>query len=53
VAKVLELEPDPVSHGELTANVESKAPNVEVWNAANDNAQVELKQFYGDGHWNS
>jgi FkbM family methyltransferase len=53
VAKVLALEPDPVAHGELTANVAANAPNVEVWNAAIDNAPGELKLFVGDGLGNS
>ncbi|HRP09796.1 MAG TPA: FkbM family methyltransferase [Terricaulis sp.] len=49
VAKVLALEPDPVAHGELVANVGANAPNVEVWNAAVDTAPGELKLYVGDG----
>ncbi|HRE42979.1 MAG TPA: FkbM family methyltransferase [Terricaulis sp.] len=53
VAKVIALEPDPVAHGELTANVAANAPNVEVWNAAIDNAPGELTLYVGDGLGNS
>ena len=53
VAKVLALEPDPIAHGELNANVAANAPNVEIWNAAVDSAPGELKLFVGDGLGNS
>jgi FkbM family methyltransferase len=53
VAKVIALEPDPVAHGELSANVGANAPNVDIWNAAIDNQPGELKLFVGDGLGNS
>jgi FkbM family methyltransferase len=53
VAKVLALEPDPVAHGELKANVAENAPNVEIWNAAIDNAPGELKLYAAEGLGNS
>ncbi len=53
VARVIALEPDPVAHGELTANVAANAPNVEIWNAAVDNAPGELKLYASEGLGNS
>lgn len=53
VAKVLALEPDPIAHGELKANVAENAPNVEIWNAAVDNEPGELKLYVGEGLGNS
>lgn len=53
VAKVLALEPDPIAYGELRANVDANAPNVEIWNAAVDNEPGELKLYVGDGLGNS
>lgn len=53
VSKVIALEPDPVAHGELTANVEANAANVDIWNAAIDNEPGELKLYVGEGLGNS
>ena len=53
VSRVIALEPDPVARGELTANVEANAPNVEIWNAAIDNTPGELKLYAAQGLGNS
>lgn len=53
VARVIALEPDPVARGELSANVDANAPNVEILNAAIDNTPGELKLYAAQGLGNS
>ncbi|NEX94380.1 FkbM family methyltransferase [Caulobacter sp. 17J65-9] len=49
VEKVIALEPDPVAHQELAANIEANVKNVEVWNAAVDQAPGVLKLYAPEG----
>jgi FkbM family methyltransferase len=53
VARVIALEPDPIAHAELVDNVADNAPNVEIWNAAINLTQGELKLFAPKGFGNS
>jgi FkbM family methyltransferase len=49
MARVIALEPDPVAHAELSANIAGNVGNVEIWNAAVDLAPGELKLFAPQG----
>jgi FkbM family methyltransferase len=53
VARVLAIEPDPVAHAELAANIAANAANVEIWNAAVDRERGELKLYAPKGFGNS
>lgn len=53
MARVIALEPDPVAHGELAANIAANVANVEIWNAAVDLEPGELKLYAPQGFGNS
>ncbi len=49
MARVIALEPDPVAHRELSANIAANVANVEIWNAAVDLEPGELKLYAPQG----
>jgi FkbM family methyltransferase len=53
MARVIALEPDPVAHGELKANIAGNVANVEIWNAAINLEPGELKLYAPQGFGNS
>jgi FkbM family methyltransferase len=53
VARVIAIEPDPVAHRELAANIAANVANVEIWNAAVDRQRGELKLYAPKGFGNS
>ncbi len=53
VARVIAIEPDPVAHRELAANISANVANVEIWNAAVDHERGELKLYAPKGFGNS